>query len=220
MFDQALKRTVSYGWVMVGVVALYVAFVLASRFGGTVRLPLTQKIVSDVPLAYSGSEPRIAHFYSGTGVITRGESAVVCYGVLNVRSVKLEPPVEELSPSINRCFAVEPQATTSYRLIAEGNDGKPMTASFTVQVDPPKPRFSMLAQSGKEVARGDRWAVCYSVENALSVRLEPTGMSLPVGKKRCFMLYPTQSMDFRIVAVGENNTLAAEKFGVRVRAGR
>jgi hypothetical protein len=217
VFDQTLKRAVPYGWVVVAVAAIYVLFVLAVRFNGTVRLPaaITQ---SDVPAAYRGNEPRIAHFYAGAGVITRGESAVVCYGVLNVRSVRLEPAVEQLSPSINRCFAIEPKDTTTYRLIAEGNDGRPMTASFTVHVNPAPPRFSMLATSAKEIVRGDRWAVCYSVENALSVRLDPNRMSLPVGQKRCFMLFPVQTTEFRIIATGENQMTAVEKFGVKVVA--
>ena len=178
MFDQAVRRAVPVGWVLVAIAAVYVFFVFATRYGGTVRLPVTQKTVSDVPAAYSGTEPKIAHFYSGSGIITRGESAVVCYGVQNVRSVRVEPPVEKLSPTINRCFAVDPRHTTTYKLIAEGNDGRALTASFTIQVDPAPPSFTMLAISAKEIVRGERWGLCYSVRDALSVKLMPNNMSL------------------------------------------
>jgi hypothetical protein len=102
-------------------------------------------------------------------------------------------------------------------LIAEGNDSRALTASFTVQVDPAPPRFSMLAISAKEIVRGERWATCYSVENAHAVKLLPNNMSLPTGTKRCFMLFPAQTTEFRLVATGERNMTAEEKISVKVQ---
>jgi hypothetical protein len=38
-------------------------------------------------------------------------------------SVRLEPPVEKLTPKLNRCFWIQPSRTTTYKLVAEGADG-------------------------------------------------------------------------------------------------
>ena len=217
VFDQAAKRMVPVGWAVVGFTLLYLLGVLALRELGPVRLPGTTAIPKvDLPPGVYGTEPKIAHFYAGTGFLTKGEHAVVCYGVRNVRAVRLDPPVEELKPALNRCFAVSPEKTTTYTLTAETVTGQLMTESFTVHVNPAKPWFSMLATSGKEIVRGEKWAVCYSTEHAVSVRLEPTGRSLPTGKKQCFMLQPAQSMDFRIVLKGEGGDVVSEKLKVAV----
>ena len=219
MFEQSARRLVPIGWAVVGFTLLYLLGVMALRELGPVRLPGTGALPKpDLPPGVYGTEPRIAHFYAGTGVLTRGEHAVVCYGVQNVRAVRLDPPVEELKPALNRCFAVAPEKTTTYTLTAEAPDGKLMNASFTVHVNPPKPWFSMLATSGKEIVRGEKWAVCYSTDDAVSVRLEPIGRPLPPGKKQCFMLQPAESMDFRIVAKGEGGDTISEKLRVTVVA--
>jgi hypothetical protein len=170
----------------------------------------------DQPAGYYGSEPEIAHFYAGSGVLTRGEHAVVCYGTRNVRNVRLDPPVEALSPALNRCFAVSPKDTTTYTLYAEAADGRLLSQSFQIVVNPAPPFFSMLATSGKQVTRGDRWAFCYSVDNAVSVVLEPTMQRLPTGNKRCLMFFPSTSMEYRLVAVGERGMKAIERMSVKV----
>ena len=218
MFEQAARRMVPIGWAVVGFTLLYLLGVLAIRELGPVRLPGTAAPKVDLPPGVYGTEPRIAHFYAGTGVLTKGEHAVVCYGVRNVRAVRLDPPIEELKPALNRCFAVSPEKTTTYTLRAETIEGRSLTESFTINVNPAKPWFSMLATSGKEIVRGEKWAVCYSTENAVSVRLEPTGQSLPIGKKQCFMLQPAQTMDLRIVAKGEGGDRISEKLRVAVVA--
>jgi hypothetical protein len=202
---------------VVGFTLLYLLAVLALRELGPVRLPGTASAPkADLPPGVYGTEPKIAHFYAGAGVLTKGEHAVVCYGVQNVRAVRLDPPVEELKPALNRCFAVSPEKTTTYTLTAEVATGQVMRESFTVQVNPAKPWFSMLATSGKEIVRGDKWAVCYSTEHAVSVRLDPGGRPLPIGKKQCFMLQPAQDMEFRIVAKGEGGDTISEKLKVAV----
>ena len=91
-----------------------------------------------------------------------------------------------------------------------------MNESFTIHVNPAKPWFSMLATSAKKIVRGEKWAVCYSTEHAVSVRLEPTGQPLPIGKNKCFMLQPAQTTDFRIVAKGEGGDTIVEKLRVAV----
>lgn len=211
MFTQTMRRAVPYGWVAVALAFLYVAGVFTFRHVGPIRLPSEPTKVPDLPPGYYGSEPKIEHFYSGSGVLTRGEHAVVCYGTRNVASVKLDPPEEKIRPALNRCFAVSPATTTTYTLTAVAKDGRSMSESFTIQVNPAPPKFTMISISAREIVRGDRWAVCYSTEWASSVRLEPQNIALPPGAKRCGMLFPAATTDFRLVAYGENGMKAVEK---------
>jgi hypothetical protein len=212
---------VPIGWAVVGFTLLYVTGVFALREFGPLRMPGTAAPPPKIELAPGvyGADPKIAHFYAGAGVLTKGEHAVVCYGVRNVRSVRLDPPVEELKPALNRCFAVSPEKNTAYTLYAETADGRTLSESFTLQVNPAKPWFSMVATSGKEIVRGEKWAICYSTDNAVSVRLEPLGRPLPPGKKQCFMLQPAQDMEVRLVAKGEGgDTIATPRIKVAVAA--
>jgi len=74
----------------------------------------------------------IRELYANPPVIRRGESAQVCYDVVNAKSVSLDPPVAEVWPSHTRCFGVTPKRTTTYTLTITGATGK--TATNTVEV--------------------------------------------------------------------------------------
>ena len=217
MFQQVARRAVPVGWAVASLALVYAVGVFALRELGPVRLPgISSEPKIDLPPGVYGTEPKIAHFYAGSGVLTKGEHAVVCYGVQNVMDVRLDPPVEEIKPALNRCFAVAPEKSTAYTLTATAADGRKMTAAFAIEVKPAPPWFSMVATGGKEIVRGERWAFCYSIENALNLRLEPNGQQLPLGKKQCLMLAPAQTTDYRLVATGEGGLKATEKMHVTV----
>ena len=72
---------------------------------------------------YGGTALRIIQFYSPDGDLMEGDSTVICYGVLNAKSVRIEPPVEGTGVAVNRCVPVAPKDDTRYTLIAGGNDG-------------------------------------------------------------------------------------------------
>lgn len=55
---------------------------------------------------------------------------MICYSVQNAASVRVTPRGEDLKPSINHCFAVSLNRTTTYRLDAVGMDGSTANASF------------------------------------------------------------------------------------------
>jgi hypothetical protein len=211
MFPDTLRRAASYGWVVAALSCLYVGGVFLLRNAEPLRLASTTSRVPDLPPGYFGTEPKIDSFYTGSPAITEGEHAVICYGTRNVASVALHPPVEALTPALNRCFAVSPRKTTTYTLTAVAKDGRTMSESFAIQVNPAPPAFTMISVSAKQIVRGDRWAVCYSTEHATSVRLEPQNTALPIGAKRCAMLFPVVTTDFRLVAHGANGMKTVEK---------
>ena len=83
---------------------------------------------------YGGTALKILQFYARDGVIAEGAGTVICYGLLNARSVRIDPPVRGVSVSLNRCVEVAPRRTTRYTLTAEGNDNTTATASFELTV--------------------------------------------------------------------------------------
>lgn len=77
----------------------------------------------------------IIWFYGSAPVVEAGESLSVCYGVELAQTVRLlQPRVESLPLSANRCFVDHPKRTTRYTLEAKGADGRTVRESFVVKV--------------------------------------------------------------------------------------
>lgn len=81
-----------------------------------------------------GGKLKILNFYVSPGAIRRGEHANICYGVYGAKSVRIEPPVEELHPAVARGFPVSPSSSTEYRLVAEDGLGHTATEVSLLQV--------------------------------------------------------------------------------------
>src|SRR5262249_31194678 len=85
---------------------------------------------------YGGTAVKILQFYARDGTLTEGSPSVICYGVLNAKSVEIAPPVGNMFVALNRCVGVAIEHDTRYTLTAEGNDGRKVSASFIVAVHP------------------------------------------------------------------------------------
>ncbi len=81
-----------------------------------------------------GNRFEILQFYASPGIIRRGETAQLCYGVSNAKTVRLEPQTNEVWPSFSRCVDVAPSKDTIYTLTAEDAGGHSKTATLMVQV--------------------------------------------------------------------------------------
>jgi hypothetical protein len=160
---------------------------------------------------------KIVQFYARAAEIVDGERNLICYGVRNARALRLEPAVENVAPSLVRCFWVEPRQDTTYRLVAQGFDGKQDEAAFEVKVRPAPPVFRLMAVSDKAIPRGEVVTVCYGVEHATAVRLDPIGWKLPPVAKNCIRFYPKQTLDYTLVASGAAGLEEREKFRVAVK---
>jgi hypothetical protein len=116
---------------------LYLGWTLTSRYLAN-RKFAAKTVKSPPPPAYvdHGSKVKILQFYAVPGELVEGGKAILCYGVVNAKAVRIDPPVEELAPSMNRCFNVAPKRDTRYTLTAEGADGPPATESFVIRVKP------------------------------------------------------------------------------------
>lgn len=81
-----------------------------------------------------GKEFSILDFYASPRAIRRGESAQLCYGVSNAKSVTLEPQSQPVWPSPARCVNVSPTKTSTYTLTIGDVSGKTKSATAEIQV--------------------------------------------------------------------------------------
>ena len=128
-------------------------------------------------------------------MVPAGEAVTLCYGVEHAKTVALDPPVEAIDPSPNRCIQFTPKRTATYTLTATGDAGGPATASVTVRLGPRAAGSRPAASGGRSdprlsppiserVGPGQPATLCYSVNGAASVRIEPPVAGLGRGPAR------------------------------------
>lgn len=83
-----------------------------------------------------GDRLKILTFYASPITVHRGQTASICYGVNAAKSVRIEPPVEQLYPAYSHCFEVNPRRDTEYRLTATDAAGHTVAQVVTIQVKP------------------------------------------------------------------------------------
>jgi hypothetical protein len=76
----------------------------------------------------------ILSFYASPKQIRRGESAQLCYGVANAKTVKLEPQPQPVWPSIAHCVDITPNKSTTYTLTISDAAGKTQSQDVEVKV--------------------------------------------------------------------------------------
>ena len=137
-----LKNPLVYSSLVLLVVALYVGWILLSRrqdnraYEERAREAQARKQRESDQAAIEqlgGSTLAIQMLYA-TPKIQRGETAQVCYGVANAKTVTLEPQPEQVWPSHNLCVDVKPTKTTVYTLTATAADGKSVSQQVSIEV--------------------------------------------------------------------------------------
>jgi hypothetical protein len=138
-----LKNPLMYSSAVLGVVLLGVVFVMYSRWQDRRNIDRqatqerAEKQHEQDRLAVEqlgGKELKILNFYASPTTIRRGESARLCYGVANAKTVKLEPQSEPVWPSGARCVDVSPIKSKTYNLTIEDAAGKTLSQDIEVEV--------------------------------------------------------------------------------------
>jgi nitrous oxide reductase len=145
--EQKTPRTLRKMWmgfsVLAAIVLGYTAFVFWSRWQENQDIAAKQKTAQAAAQrdaaeksveVLGGSEFKIISFYATPGKIQRGDTVDMCYGVSNAKSVKLDPPVADVWPSVDRCMQVAPKRTTTYTFTADDGKGNTKTAQLTIEV--------------------------------------------------------------------------------------
>jgi hypothetical protein len=145
--EQKAPRTVRTMWqvfgAIVAIIVLYMAYTFWSRWQENQDLAAKEKAAQAAEQrdqaqktydTLGGSEFKIISFYASPGVIHRGDTVDMCYGVSNAKSVKLDPPDANVWPSNDRCMQISPKKTTTYTFTAEDGKGNIKTATLTIEV--------------------------------------------------------------------------------------
>lgn len=171
---------------------------------------------ADPPPPKAADPVRITQFYTSATSVAKGEKALLCYGVENAKSVWLDPPRQELSAALTRCVEVTPTDTTTYTLTAEGTDGTSTTKTLTVPIGPPRVKIVNVNVSALEVKPGELVNICYTVENAKSVTIEPLKYAGGSRAKGCVTDQPRKSTTYVISATGSTGDKDQERVTVKV----
>lgn len=127
-----LRKLLPYTTAAVIIAALYVGWVFFSRWQDSretqrKQVEAQQAEAQKVVEAYGGNRAKVLSFTATPGVVRRGETSQLCYGVSNAKSVNIEPPVGDVWPSMYRCLDVKPGKDTIYKITvtdAEGHTDK------------------------------------------------------------------------------------------------
>jgi hypothetical protein len=168
------------------------------------------------PAAKTVEAVRITQFYADSSNVARGQRVLLCYGVENAKTVRLDPPGQELSAALARCVEATPSADTTYTLTAVGADGKTATQTLTIPVGPPRAKIVNVTVSSLEVNPGGLVNICYTVESAKSVTIEPLHFNGGARLKGCVNDTPRKSTTYVISAIGAGGDKDQERVTVKV----
>jgi hypothetical protein len=138
-FVERARVVTKYTWIVVGVAVLFAAGVIFTRWReerAARERALDKQHEEDkrVVEMLGGKRFEILNFYATPPGVKRGESAELCYGVANAKSVRLEPQSAEVWPSYSRCVYVTPEKDTTYTLTIDDGAGHTKSASVTLRV--------------------------------------------------------------------------------------
>ncbi|MDP9338138.1 MAG: hypothetical protein M3P45_04645 [Acidobacteriota bacterium] len=139
----ALKNWILYSWLALLAVLLYVLWIFFARWqenrniqGRATEEKSQKQREADRQTVeqMGGKELAIQSFYASAGVVHRGDSLQLCYGVANAKTVKLEPQDNPVWPSYNRCVEVSPTKDTTYTLTIQDAAGNTKAQSLDIKV--------------------------------------------------------------------------------------
>lgn len=174
---------------------------------------------------YGGTAVKILQFYAREGNLTEGNQSVICYGVLNAKSVRIEPPVDGVFVALNRCVAVAPGHDTKYTLTAEGADGRTVSESFVLGVSPDAatlPKITYFRIAGRQVDYRGRtiFSLTFAAQNAETVDIDPPAFptlhGAPYGR---FYVAPEKSTTYTLTVTNKRGHRAQQQLTVEVPKG-
>ena len=139
--DSSLKKLLPITSIGCILALLYVAYVFYSRHQSDVealaRLEAGQQAARQktVDTVFGHGEIIFNQFSVDTMLLKRGQTAHLCYGVENATTVKLDPPVEAIKPTVHHCVDISPKQTTTYTITADDGKGHTKSESLELKVE-------------------------------------------------------------------------------------
>ncbi|MDR3701354.1 MAG: hypothetical protein P4L56_17030 [Candidatus Sulfopaludibacter sp.] len=215
--------------VSLAIAAVYAGWIFLNRYWShhpqsTGMDPEQVRRNAEFARTYGGTDVKILQFYAREGNLTQGSPTVLCYGVLNARAVRIEPPVEGVSPALSRCVEIAPLQGTRYTLTAEGNDGHSVSESFVLQVSADQatlPRITYFRVANHKM-EGSRhlFLLSFGDQNAEEVSIDPpvfpTLHGAPNGQ---FLVGPERTTTYTLTVTGKYGHKAERKLTIEIPPG-
>ena len=117
-----LRRFLPYTSLLVVIALAYTGWTLWSRRVDTGRIDRAARDeearrAAAVVRMTGGSQLKILSFY--------GSRNLLCYGVANAKTVRIEPLAEDIKPALSRCLEVHPGKDTEYKLARSATSNRP-----------------------------------------------------------------------------------------------
>jgi hypothetical protein len=224
---EVLLKVRRYLGIAMAVAAVYTGWIFLGRYlsdrrWDSSRQPAQPDRPGEIERIYGGTKVKILQFYARDASVTEGTPSVICYGVVNARSVRIEPPVEGVSVSPNRCVEVTPVRDTRYTLTAEGGDGHTISESFVLPV---KPDVEMLPgitsfriENHKPDYRGRQvFLISFGARNVETVDIDPPAFPTLHGSPfGSFYVAPEKTTTYTLTVTGKRGHKAKRQLTVQV----
>jgi hypothetical protein len=135
-----LRRAIPILTVIILAAAAYDGWVFYSRWSSA-RTAERERTRAEAETArrtiemLGGDQLKILSFYAAPASIQRGQATSLCFGVNAAKTVRIEPPVvDDLHPSVSRCFQISPRKNTEYKLTATDAAGHSVSQTLVIQV--------------------------------------------------------------------------------------
>ena len=220
-----MKRVHPYLWLIFLAALVYAGWVLARGPASGSHSSGARPKVSGATGDHNPADAdgvKILQFYARDGVVTEGEKTVLCYGVSNARSVRIDPPVEGVGPALTRCVEVQPKRETHYTLIAEGSDGRTVSQSFDVRVGAdttilPKITSFRVAGCTKDYQGEPVFSVTFAAQNVEQVSIDPPAFQPLHGSTYGqFYVKPSKTTTYTLSVTGKNGHVARQQLKLDV----
>jgi predicted Zn-dependent protease len=96
--------------------------------------PQPQRRVEPAKPEPSALPPKVLRFAPNRTTAAPGQPVEICYGVENVKSLRIDPPIHSVEPAASRCFSFAPKTAGEYTLIAVGNNGEEISQKFRIDI--------------------------------------------------------------------------------------
>ena len=135
-----MRKVLLWGWVPVCAAFLYTGWVLYSRNAENRQIDAERersRAKDDAAIVekLGGGELKVVAFYANPPKIRAGSKGLLCYGVVNAKTVRIEPVVADVGPALSRCVDAAPTKSTTYTLIAQDEQGKGIHSTTTITVE-------------------------------------------------------------------------------------
>jgi hypothetical protein len=120
------------------VALIFLAWVVYARGTSTPTIeaarPATAERNAETVAYYGNGQLKVLSFYANPADAKRGAKALVCYGVSNASTVRIEPSIGDTWPSTSRCLEVTAAKDTDYKLTARDSAGHEETRTVSLHV--------------------------------------------------------------------------------------